>query len=186
MTQDIDNGADPGFEDPDEIDGLTGETVEFVAGRVNAVHGEHVTVRQSLVSDITAKNVIVRQGAVRNVSAESVDMLQGAVAIARPTSALLRASSVAVCAAEGEVQVDQSAVGALIARGEATLDHSPAIAVVGRNVRVENSSTLFLFAHRVEGSLKTVFGAREALVFGVAAGAMLAAAHLIPRLFGRR
>lgn len=186
MKREVDGKVSPGYEVPDEVEGLSGETVEFVAGRVGTIHGENVTVRQCLVSDVTARNAVVRQGIVQRVSAESVDMLQGAVGVARPTSALLRASTVGVCAADGEVLVDQSVVGVLIARDTAELDHSPSVAVIGRNVRASNSNTVFLIAHRVDGSVRTLFGKREALLFGVAAGAVLVAARLLPRLFGRR
>lgn len=186
MSRETDTEQDPGYEIPDELEGLSGETVEFVQGRVSAIHGDHVTVRQSVVSDVSARTAVVRQGLVQGVHAESVDMLQGAVGVARPTSALLRASAVGVCAAEGEVSIDQSAVGVVIARDRAELDHSPSLAVVGREIKSDNSSSVFLFAHRVEGSVKTVFGAREALLFGAATGAVLAALHLLPRFFGRR
>ena len=83
-----------------------------------------------------------------------------------------RGGTVAVVA--GEAELKASAATAVLARDEAELEQAAAGVVVARSAEVTDSVVGVLIAQRVEGqNVRVLFGWREALAFGAAAGAVL-------------
>lgn len=62
------------------------------------------------------------------------------------------------------------------------MDQSGVIAMAAKRIEAKNSNAVFMIAQNVEGSVNTVFGPRESLIFAAAAGLVAGLFYL----FGRR
>jgi hypothetical protein len=114
---------------------------------------------QGDVGEVVAGTVVIRQAGARSVRAREVTVRQGGIG-------RLEADS---------VSVTQGGVGLALCHDEATLRQAGAGAIVTRAARIEDSQVGFLLARNVTGSnVKVLFGVREALAFGAAAGAAVA------------
>jgi hypothetical protein len=80
----------------------------------------------------------------------------------------------AVAVVAGQVELKASAATAVLARDEAELEQAAAGVLVARSAKVTDSAVGVLIAQRVEGAnIRVLFGWREALAFGAAAGTAL-------------
>jgi hypothetical protein len=112
----------------------------------------------------------MRQGGAVKVEAEHLKMTQGGLIAAKTRKADLKASVSTLIVAEGPVHLDQSGAQVLATKGDVTMDQSGAVVLISRSVKAEHSGATFLIAREVEGDIKTVFGPKESLIFGAAAG----------------
>jgi hypothetical protein len=80
----------------------------------------------------------------------------------------------AVAVVAGKAELKASAATAVLARDEAELEQAAAGVLVARSARVSDSVVGVVIAQRVEGTnIRVLFGWREALAFGAAAGTAL-------------
>ena len=94
--------------------------------------------------EVTADTVVIRQAGARTVNAR-------------------------------EVSVRQGGVGVALSHDETTLQQAGAGVVMTRVARVSDSAIGFLIAREVQpNNVRVLFGVREALAFGAAAGLALA------------
>jgi hypothetical protein len=108
------------------------------------------------------------------VQADQLAITQGGVVLARTGSAQVTAGAVAVIAARGEVELQASAAKLILARDEVELEHSAAGAIATRSAEISDSAVGVLIAGRVDArNVRIMFGLKEALAFGAAAGAAL-------------
>lgn len=165
----------------------TPETLEVIRGAPERVEANDVVLRQAGARSIDAESVSVRQGGIVQAQTERLDMLQGAVVLAQTWEARMTASDAGLVCAGGPVTMDQSGAMALLAREAVTMDQSGVVLMMAPEVHADEANAVFLLARRVDGDVHAVFGPRESLLFGAAAGAAVGLGFLLIRgLRGRR
>lgn len=144
------------------------------------------SVTQGYVPRVSGTFVTVKQGSSITTTSGQLDLFQGIIGLARTNEATLTASQAGIVLAGGSVSIDQSAAGVVTTQGMVSMDKSGAVLLCANEVTAENSGTVFLLAKNVRGSVKTVFGPREALIVGAAAGIAAGLVVALGRLFTRR
>lgn len=142
-----------------------------------------VEIVQGAAQNVTAKTVSVRQGAMLSAHAEQIELFQGGVGLVQANEAKMVTSQSAVVIAEGPVSMEQSGAGVIAGKGSMRMKQSGALAVISNDVTAEESGVVFLFARTVRGTIRPMFGAREAAILGVAAGALTGLVLSIGKLF---
>ena len=66
--------------------------------------------------------------------------------------------------------MDQSGAGVVTTQNTVSMEKSGALVLCANEVQASNSGTIFLLARKVGGSVKALFGPRESLMVGAAAG----------------
>ncbi len=134
------------------------------------VEADDVVLRQAGARSIEADAVTVRQGGVVRARAKELEMLQGGVVLAQTEEARLTASEAGLVHVGGSTVMDQSGAIALLARGPVTMDQCGAVVLAAPEVHADEANAVFLLARRVDGHVNAVFGPRESLLLGAAAG----------------
>lgn len=170
----------------DQPDGRPTE-LEVIRETAERVDADQVVMRQAGASSVRADAVSVRQGGVVRMDANQVDMLRGGVVLARADEVRLTASQAGLMHAGGSAVMDQSGAVGLVAGGAVTMDQSGAVLLAAPEVRADEANAVFLLARRVDGHVNAVFGPRESLLLGAAAGAASGLVLLLARrLRGRQ
>ena len=149
-------------------------TNELNSGFSPRIIGNQIMVRQGGARSMEADHLIVRQGGAMNVKATRLDMTQGGILYAQSDAASLNSSQAGGVYAGGDMHIDQSLGQVLVAKGSVHLDQSAVGILIANEVKVERTTSVFLITKRVEGNLTTLFGTREAVMFGMVAGLMMA------------
>jgi len=144
------------------------------------------SVTQSFASHVSGTIVTVKQGSSITTTSEQLDLFQGIIGLARTRDAKLAAAQAGVILAGGSVSLDQSGAGVITTRGPVSMEKSGALVLCANEVQAEGCGTIFLLARNVRGSVKAVFGPREALIVGAAAGIAAGLAFGLGRLLSRR
>ncbi len=155
------------------------EKLEVTREAAERVGADEVVMRQAGARSVQADAVTVRQGGVVQARAKELEMLQGGVVLAQTDELRLTASEAGLVHAGGSTVMDQSGAVALVARGPVTMDQCGAVVMAAPEVHADEANAVFLLARRVDGRVNAVFGPRESLLLGAAAGV---AAGLILRL----
>ncbi len=165
---------------------VQGDTVNILRGGAGRVEAKTVNVRQGGLQSVQAEQLVIRQGGVFKAQVDNMEVLQGGVIYGRAQSAIFTASNAVAVVARGDATLDQSMARVLVSNGNITMDQSAAVAVVARNIRVENSNPLLLIAQNVEGDVKPMFGQRELVIFGAVGGLVAGVVILIAQMFKKR
>jgi hypothetical protein len=128
------------------------------------------SVTQSFASHVSGTIVTVKQGSSITTTSEQLDLFQGLVGLARTHEAKFAAAQAGVVLAGGTVSMDQSGAGVLTTQNSVSMEKSGALLLCANEVHANNSGAVFLLARKVGGSVKALFGPREALMVGAAAG----------------
>ena len=116
---------------------------------------------QSEAGEVVAGTVIIRQAGARSVRAREVEVRQGGIGRAEADA----------------ITITQGGLGLALSHDETTLHQAGAGAIVTRLAQVNDSAVGFLIAREVRAqNLRVLFGVREAVAFGAAAGLALALA----------
>ena len=114
---------------------------------------------QGDAGEVVAGTVVIRQAGARAVKAREVTVRQGGIGRAEADT----------------ISITQGGLGLALSHDATTLSQAGAGAVVTRLAEVHDSAVGFLIAREVRGqNIRVLFGAREALAFGAAAGLALA------------
>jgi hypothetical protein len=109
--------------------------------------------------DVVAGTVVIRQAGARSVKAREVAVRQGGIG-------RLEADTVSVA---------QGGVGMALSHDETTLQQAGAGVIVTRVAQISDSAVGFLIAREIHPqNVRVLFGVREAVAFGAAAGLALA------------
>ena len=148
--------------------------------------GNQVVVRQGGAQSIEADHLIIRQGGAAKANATRLEVTQGFVGIVQTDAASMTAAKTGVILAKGDTHMDQSLSQFFISKGSVTVDQSALGVLVSNDVKVENSSTIFLISKKVEGNVTTLFGPRESLLFGAIAGLVGGVVLLMSKYMDRK
>ncbi len=165
---------------------VQGESVNITRGGAGQVKATTVNVRQGGLQSVEAEQVTIRQGGVLKANTDRLEILQGGLVYGHSQSANLVASNAVAVVAGGEVSLDQAMARVVVAGGDVRMDQSASVAVVARNIRVQNSNPVLLLAQNVEGDVKPMFGPRELLMYGVVSGVVAGIVILIAQMFKKR
>ena len=111
--------------------------------------------------EIVAGTVVIRQAGARAVKAREVTVRQGGIGRAEADA----------------ITITQGGLGLALSHDETTLQQAGAGVIVTRLAQVNDSAVGILIAREVRAqNLRVLFGVREALAFGAAAGLALALA----------
>ncbi len=146
------------------------EKLDVTREAAERVEADDVVMRQAGARSVQADAVTVRQGGVVQARAKRLEMLQGGVVLAQTEEARLTASEAGLVYAAGSTYMDQSGAGALVAGGAVTMDQCGAVLLAAPEVHADEANAVFLLARRVDGQVNAVFGPRESLLLGAAAG----------------
>jgi hypothetical protein len=141
-----------------------------------------IAVRQGAIRDARANRIEIRQGGIAKSNTDQLVLQEGAIGISQSKSAQITASRIGGMLIQGAATVDQSAARVVAAGGDVSLDQSLIGLTVARNARVQNSGVFLLLAQHVDGDVKPVFGPRESIFFGAAAGISIAIMILLSKL----
>ena len=109
--------------------------------------------------EVVAGTVVIRQAGARAVRAREVAVRQGGIGRAEADA----------------ISITQGGLGLALSHDETTLQQAGAGVVITRIAQVNDSAIGFLIARDVRAqNLRVLFGVREALAFGAAAGLALA------------
>ncbi|GAP06384.1 hypothetical protein ATHL_01238 [Anaerolinea thermolimosa] len=161
--------------------------LEIKGQRSERLIANHITVRQGIVQSAEANTATLRQTALIKLNAESADVNGSKLGLvqSQKDAHLSNSSAGAVVAGTGVV-MDQSSSKVIVAGSDVNMDQSAAAVMVTRNAVFKDSSVVFLIAQNVEGELTPLFGSREALLFGAAAGLVGGVILLLARSIKRR
>ncbi|MBN1264523.1 MAG: hypothetical protein JXA25_03460 [Anaerolineales bacterium] len=145
------------------------EVIELAGGVIDSIEGETVRVQYGGANQITATDVEIYQGGALTVQSENMRLDRSTGLLLKSNTAISEGSNNAVVIGD-QIQVNESRIGV----------------AVTNQATISNSSTIFLFAREMHGSVETVFDRRSAAALGVAAGVVLGFLGLLSRRFGRR
>ena len=133
-----------------------------------------VTIRQGGARSVRAREVSIHQGGAGRLQAEQVSITQGGIGLARTGNAQVTAGAVAMVVAKGDVELKAAAAKVVLARGEVELEHSAAVVAAAPRMSISDSAVGVLLARHVDArNVRVLFGLREAIAFGAAAGIAL-------------
>ena len=159
------------------------DEVEVERSSIGSIQAQQVDLHQSAVETLNSAHTTARFSAVGKSTSERIEVDFGAVGIAKTGEAQMKASVAAVIVADDGVNMDLSRSHVILSRGNVVMDKSLAVVAGARKVKAENSNIVFLVTGKVEGDVQPVFGPRESLIFGVAAGLVGGILVLIGHLF---
>lgn len=160
---------------------------EIKGQRSERLIANHITVRQGIVQSAEAGTATLRQAALVKLNAESADVNGSKLGFVQTQKdARLSNSSAGAVVAGAGVAMDLSSSKVIVAGAEVNMDQSAAAVMVTRKAVFKDSSVVFLVAQHVEGELTPLFGPREALLFGAAAGFIGGIILLFARIIKRR
>jgi len=164
---------------------LSAQEVEITQRGAHNVQGINVTMRQAGAHTIIAENLTIRQGGALRAEADHLEVTQGTLIAAKTKSVNLKTSKAGLIFAGGDTQMDQAGAPVLLSKGEVSMDQSGALVMISRKVKANHSGAIFMIAQEVEGDIKTVFGPKESLLFGAAAGILTGLSFFLFRLLPR-
>jgi hypothetical protein len=145
---------------------LHGDAGDVVAGSV--------TIRQGGARSVRAREISIHQGGAVRAQADQVAITQGGILLARTGSAQVTAGAIAAVAAAGEVELKASAAKLVLSREGIDLNHSAAVVAAAPRIEITDSAVGVLLARHVDAkNIRVMFGIKEAIAFGTAAGATL-------------
>ena len=149
---------------------------------VDEIKGDSITMCQVTARSVQGEKLLARQGVIVRAQTGQLKMIQGGAAVIQTEKADLSTSGSVLILSGGDVNMDQSGSKLLLSKGNISMDQSGVIAMAANRIETKNSSAVFMIAQNVEGSVNTMFGPRESLIFGAAAGLVAGLFYL----FGRR
>ena len=165
---------------------ITAESIEIIQGGARNVQGSTVTIRQGGAQSATADSLHIRQGGVVKAKTEHLEMVQGGIILVQTDTANLTASQAGMILSQGNVTMDQAGTRVLLTGGDVTMDQSGTVLMIAGDVKAENCGVVFLLARKVGGTVNALFGPRESLLFGAAAGIVAGLILLLGRQARRR
>jgi hypothetical protein len=127
------------------------------------------TVTEAGIDETTATSVSVVQGGIGRLRAEDVAVSRGAVGLAQADRVSVELGALGGAYAQ-QVRVTQGVANGVVAR-DAVVGQSLVRTMIAGSVRADRpTGVLFLFAARVDGDVRPVFGWRAAIAFGAAFG----------------
>lgn len=162
---------------------LKGPVFQSTTGRVIA---NHLVVRQGAAKSVEANELVMRQAATLRTNADQVKASSSGFGFVQAQEANLQTCNVGALITAGTSKIDQSASYVIVSNGEAALDQCAALVVVSPKVTLRDTRTVFLMAKTVEGNVTTLFGSKDAVLFGAVAGFVGGMFLLISRLFRRK
>lgn len=167
----------------DETLEIGADLVSLQQSSVRTVRAKQAELYQSAAQMMTAEEARIRMGAAAQVNTDNIDAGFTAIGQVKTTDASLKASVAGLVTADDNVSMEFSQAKLIYNNGMITMDHSLAGAVAGRKVKLDDSNVVFLLAGKVEGEVQPVFGPRESILFGIAAGIVGGILVLTGRLF---
>lgn len=139
---------------------------ELIRSRAGRVQGDQVRLLQSGTLLVDARTLEINQGAVVYARGDRLDM---------------RNSQSALSLSRGGSEFQQSASGVTVSGGSVNLHQSASGAVIARDVSLRDSASVFVIARSITGSVRTLFGPRESVLFALVAGLAAGVAFAITR-----
>jgi len=146
-----------------------GDVVEINQGGAEQVEARKLTVSQGGIGQAQADAITVRQGGIGRARGGTIDVSQGGVGLARGERISVQFGGLGAGLAR-DVRLSQGVAGTIVAN-EVHLEQAGVRTLVARTVHADRGTgVVFLFAQRVEGSVRTLFDWRAGLAFGAAFG----------------
>ncbi|MCK4671363.1 MAG: hypothetical protein KAT47_02400 [Candidatus Aegiribacteria sp.] len=164
-----------------ESAGKKEKTINISRTNVDEIKGDSITMCQVTARSVQGEKLLMRQGGIGRAQTRQLNMVQGGAGVIQAEKADLSTSSSVLILSGGDVNMDQSGSKFLLSRGNISMDQSGVIAMAAKRIEVKNSSTVLMIAQNVEGSVNTMFGPRESLIFGAAAGLVAGLFYLFGR-----
>lgn len=152
---------------------LEGESLDFV-------EAEFANIRQSTIRAVEGGHIELQQVGALSIDGERIEATQSASAILRGKTVNLNQSISLLSIGENN-ELNASFSPIMLSRDSANINRSAVGIVGGKDVKVENSSTLMMIAGRVEGNVTTLLDWRSALALGAIAGGVMGLMSLLKR-----
>lgn len=158
------------------------EEKEIEKSDLKFIEGEFVSLKQCTVRAVEGGHIELQQVAALCIDAEKADVTQGASVILRGNDINLNQSISAVTAGEN-VTMNFSFSPMSISRDQAEFNRSAVGMMAARDIKSENTSSLLVIAHKIEGNITTLLDWRSAFALSAVLGGMWG---LLSLLFRRR
>lgn len=135
---------------------------------------------------VEGNEISIRQGAALQVNADKIDMKAAGIGLARSQTMEVSTSNAGVLLAGDTAHLDLSSSQLVVSGGSVTMEQSASVGVVGKDISLRDSAVVFLVAKNVSGEVTTIFGPREAVIFGAVAGMVGSAVMLAARILRKR
>jgi hypothetical protein len=175
------NDQSPRRAPPAKAAGELPRRLEVEQQDVRDVTGRRVDIRQSGLRDVHADVVSVRQAGLGRVAAQEVDLLQSSVGVVTGGAVRVGPNTAAGLVAGRDVSLDQSRTPIVLAGRRARIDQAAVGLVAAQRVSLRQSAAGAVFALKVSGDVRPLFGTQAALAFGVAFAVALTALQVMTR-----
>lgn len=152
---------------------LEGESLDFV-------EAEFANIRQSTIRAVEGGHVELQQVGALSIDGERVEATQSASAILRGNTVNLN-QSISLLTVGGNNELSASFSPLMLSRDNANVSRSAVGVIGGRDIKVENSSTIMMIAGKIEGEVTTLLDWRSALALGAIAGGVIGLISLLKR-----
>ncbi len=137
---------------------------------IDSVHGENVHIHQSSVNHIVTEEIALEDSRAQFVDAQTITAHQSMMGTAHTETLTLDGSDAGVVYAENVTATGN--MGAIFANA-VTMNQSQAGVIVSLEMQGDRIQSVILIAGRVNGPVETKLDARNALIFGAVAGAVV-------------
>lgn len=153
---------------------------ESVSKVVPSAQGEVVRVTEAAVGTVRADRVVSSRSTVRHADARHVEADRSLMLVNRSDQLRVTRSALGgVTSARTHVQ---NGVTGVNVSGNARLENVAASWVVAGNVQADRVLSLAVVGGNVSGNVRSLFGTRAAIAFGIALGVSSLVARLVGRL----
>ncbi|MEW6001919.1 MAG: hypothetical protein AB1638_04655 [Nitrospirota bacterium] len=150
---------------------MTREERELEKSNLQIIEGEFVNIKQSTVRSVEGGHIELQQVGALTIDGERVEVTQGASVILKGNDISLN-QSISAFTAANNVSVNFSFSPLAISREQTTANRSAVGFMVGKDVKSENTSALFVLANKIEGNVTTLLDWRSALALGAIFGGL--------------
>ena len=151
---------------------------------VRDVSARRVDIRQSSLRDVQADVAHVRQAGLARVSAQELTLLQSSVGAATGGTLRVGPNVTAGVVAGRDVSFDQGRTPVVLAGRRARIDQAAVGLVAAQRVSLYQSGAGAIFALKVTGDVRPLFGPAAALAFGAAFALVLGVFQFVTRRQG--
>ncbi len=145
---------------------------------LSLIDAEFVRVSQSTVRSVEGGHVELQQVGAMSIDGDRVEVTQGAACFIKGGDVRLSQSMNLITAGD-DTTVESSFVPIVLSRGDLDMKQSASCVVGARNLKAENTTSVFLLAGNVEGDVQTVFDWKSTLSLGAVIGGIIGFVSLL-------
>jgi len=159
------------------------EEVQASRVSIGSIQAQQVDLNLCAMKTLNASKADIAFSAAMQPTTQELDASFSAMGAVKTGDAHIKNAAAGVVMAEDGVNMEMAHAKAILTRGNVVMNRSVAVVAGARKAKVENSNVVFLVTGKLDGDVKPMFGPKESLIFGVAAGLVGGILVLTGKLF---